>query len=118
MLPPAAPVLVVPRIHLTHLVGRTAGVLDGLDQMGVGLGGVDQGVVRGAVVVLHLLQGQDVRALQPVHDQGGEAGEAGGDRRVEVLHVEGGHGQLVRRRGHGRLARVRRLEGRARACSL
>src|SRR3954468_22544323 len=86
-------------------VVRAAGRLDRGGQLLQGLVGADHRVVRGAVVVLHLFQGDDVRGREVIDDTGRQGGVLA--RRVgrcEVFHVVGGDRQFLGRlrRGAGR----------------
>ena len=102
-----AAVRLVLRVDPLAGVCRSAGSLDGRNELRHRLISRDGAVVGGTAVVLDLLDREDVRAAQVVHDLAGEAGELlVGILRCKVLDVEGGHGQLaVVRLGDGRLAR-------------
>ena len=97
-----AAIRVVLRVDLDEVVGRPAGERDAVDQACQGRIARDVAAVGRAVAVLDLLQGDDVRAVQPIDDVEGQTGElvvaAGVGRTVggvEVQHVEGGDGQGV-----------------------
>ncbi len=91
-----AAVRVVDRVDGAPVVGRAAGRLDGVDELGDGLVGRDSSVVLGAVVVLDLLQAHDVRGRKvrddPLRQPVELALRVG---RVEVLDVVRRHGELV-----------------------
>ena len=91
-----AAVLVVDGVDLPIVIRRSAGVADGGDERTDRDGGIDDAVVGRAVVVLHFLDGDEVRRLHVVHDQRREVVELrGAVARVEVLHIERRDCQLV-----------------------
>jgi hypothetical protein len=99
-----AAVLIVDPVALAVGVGRAARGADGGDQTLVGATGVDHAVVDQAVVVLHLLQGDDAGGAQVGHHNARQCPELRlGGAGVEVLDVAGGDGERV---GRGRLGHL------------
>ena len=82
--------------NVAVVVDRTPGRGNRRDQLGGGgIRGHDP-VVGRAAVVLHLLQHHQIRSRQGIDDDLGQTGELlRRIARVEVLHVEGGDGQLI-----------------------
>ncbi len=89
-------VLVVDRVDLPRLVGRTARRLDRVGELLQRGPGGDRSVVLRAAVVLDLLQCHHVRRGQVLHQRLRQPVELGlRGRGGEVLDVVRGHGQLV-----------------------
>ena len=85
-----------------HRIDRSPGSGDGIDQQIRGHRGIDDAVATGGTgVVLHLLQHDQIRRAQVGDDDRRQPGEGVIRRigidigRIEVLDVEGGHGQLI-----------------------
>ena len=101
-----APVLVVDRVDLPELVRRPTRRGDRRDEQVPRRGSVGHGRVRRTVRVLDLLDRDEIRRAEVVHDVVGMRRERR-VARVEVLDVVGGDRDLPIRRSRGHLLRQR-----------